>query len=147
MHYNSRVGTNKATEEIHKKLMEFAKVFDSGTSNALGEYHFPNQLIKWFNSICKDKCGFDLNDSFNAQTLLSNMQNRKEGALFKFNFRADRNKINEYQTDYMLALETYNTEADTDMSDEILMSIDFKIIKVGEKRNSIITEYSFTFHS
>ena len=132
---------NSKTERIQDKLLEFHRVFKKKNKTTLGDGHFPKHLMKWINKLFKDQCGLSVPGSFRCKTIWSNVNGPKSGALFETYFRADKYLNGESdKVGYILCLETHNTQADTDMSDTIIMHVNFEVYK-----DKFITNYSYNF--
>ena len=128
-------------ERIHDKLLEFHRVFQKKDMATLGEGDFPKHLMKWINKLFKDQCGIGVPGRFKCKTIWSKVNGPKNGALFETYFRADIYLNGESdKVGYILALSTHNTQADTDMSDGIIMHINFEVYK-----NKFISNYSYHF--
>ena len=109
---------------------EFVKIpVTNGNNNALGENFFSYPLIEWANKFFKKHCGMGINSKFKAETIWSNMCGQKGGAPFETYFRIDRfwKQENKNTTTYRIFLSTHNMDADTDMSDGIIMYIEFEV--------------------
>lgn len=132
----------KNREKIHKKLFEFHEEYKKElVHNAVGPEIFKPKLINWFNTICKTYCGLTTKSKFRCQTIWSQMNGPKEGALCIMGFRADRFSETADTIQYRLFLMHHNTQADTDMSDDSIFYIDFTIYK----EQQMVSEYSFVF--
>lgn len=108
----------KRNEEIKEKLYEFYDILKNNDGHS--EVIIPPYLEKWANTIFKKHCGLTTNDSFICPTYWN-----KNGAIFKL-YMTTRKPTNIYNY-FEISLYSHNTEADTDMSDTIIMSIQFEV--------------------
>jgi hypothetical protein len=139
----------KKRDDTFKMLLKFHEAFEKLPNDPTQEFivkgddFFDKELIKWLNELFKEQTGLGIGSSFTARTLWSNMQRMKKGEPFKTYLRVDRNQKVKEDLKYFISLQHHCMNADTDMGDTDVMTIEFGAKSYKEKY--FIMGYSYNF--